>query len=125
MKTKSNDKANDPYVLSIEEALGLLATFTERKKLRVHTIVGMGGIVMGCDMDLSAIKKLFEEAVIEGDRTKDDLIRLGGENVTAIGHGVGVYQVKKDAGWLFIETDSKKLAAIHKQRGIDYFKKKR
>lgn len=44
-------------VLTIDEALALLAPHKEGRKQRVHTFNHIGFGLFGCDMDLTTIKK--------------------------------------------------------------------
>jgi Pyruvate/2-oxoacid:ferredoxin oxidoreductase gamma subunit len=105
-----NVKELDVEALTVDEALALLETHISKGKNRVYTLIGGGFALMGCDSDLSHIKKVM--------KASDD-IRLAGPNMTAIGHGVGVWTKN---GWEFISTNKEKLKAIHKQRGLTYNK---
>ncbi len=99
----------DKAVLTPMEALDLLSIHLEGKKKRVHTLEGFGGIaVMGCDIDLTNIKKIIK---------KSEYIGLAGSNMTGMGHGVAIDQ--KGKGYLFLETDKIKLDAIYKKRKIN------
>lgn len=102
----------DPQVakgnLTPKEALDLLAPHLEGKKKRVHTFTG-GAFLMGCDMDLSEVKKRLESL-------KADEIQLSGVNMRGMGHAVAYLDAKY--GWTFLETDKAKIDAIHKLRKI-------
>ena len=96
-------------MLTPTEALELLAPHKERNKLRVHTFMGMGFALMGCDMDLKHIKAIFKKAA-------NDDITLSGANMRGMGHGVAFFEEGK--GWTFLETDKAKIDAIYKLRNI-------
>ncbi len=93
--------------LTPAEALKLLSPHTEGKKQRVHSFDGFGGILLGCDIDLSDIKKKFKTA---------EYIGLAGPGMTGMGHGV-VFK-EKGKNFLFLESDKKKLEAVYKKRKI-------
>ena len=96
--------------LTKEEALELLAPHLEGKKKRVHTFNGgYFGILMGCDMDLTEVKKALKNC-------KEDEISLSGANMRGMGHGVAYYTEKN--GWIFLESDKKKIDTINKLRNI-------
>ena len=103
---KKNKDMEDGRLTSTE-ALKLLEVHTEGKKKRVHTFDGFGGILMGCDIDLTGIKKKFKNA---------EYIGLAGVNMTGMGHGVAIQE--KGKGYLFLATDKKKLEAIYKKKKI-------
>ena len=96
-------------VLTSKEALSLLEPHLEGRKKRVHTFEGFSGILIGCDVDLTIIKKRFKEA------GKDDLA-LAGSSMRGIGHGVGIFDER--IGWMFIESDKERVDAMHKEKGI-------
>lgn len=95
-------------MLTMDEALDLLAPHKEGKKLRVHTFTG-GAFLMGCDMDLTEIKKRLKKCA-------SDEITLSGPNMKAMGHAVAYWDEKY--GWTFLETDKAKIETIHQQRKI-------
>lgn len=97
----------DPHKLTYKEALALLQPHTERRKLRVHTFTECFGL-MGCDMDLSTVKKRLKE-------TSD--IRISGPNMRNLGHGVAYYN-EKMSEYVFLQTNDEKINAIHLERGI-------
>jgi hypothetical protein len=97
----------DLHKLTPEIALSLLEPHKERMKLRVHSFTGGGFALMGCDIDLTQIKKYLKE-------TSD--IRLAGPNMLGMGHGVAYYDEKQ--GYVFLETNKEKLAKIFNERGI-------
>jgi hypothetical protein len=99
-------KEKDESELTPKEALELLQTHLEGKKKRLHTFEG-GAFLMGCDMDLSTIKERLNNS---------KHICLSGKNMKAMGHGVAYKQ--ESGSYLFLETDKKKLEAIHKARKI-------
>lgn len=102
-------------VLSIDEALELLAPHKEGRKQRVHTFCGMGGFaLMGCDMDLTHVKRELKAALKLEDGIEN--IQIAGSNMNAMGHGVAFWTEK--VGWTFLETDKAKLDAIIKKRNI-------
>ena len=108
--TKKGKKKEADDTLTAEQALDLLDTYKEKRKLRVHTMTGaMGamGIVMGCAIDLSDIKKRFKNAK-KGD------IGLAGPNMRNSRHGV--YFFEKGKGTMFLQTNDTKLSKIHKER---------
>jgi hypothetical protein len=98
---------DDKSLLTVEEALALLSVHTEKRKKRVHTFVVGSGILLGCDMDLTSIKKAFKE-------TKH--LSLAGPNMSGFGHGVAFHDEK--VGYTFVETDKDKLEVIQKERGL-------
>ena len=81
--------------LTYKEAVEHLDFHMEKRKKRVHTFKGFGGILMGCDMDVTAVKRLFRGA------KKDELL-VSGPSMLGMGHGIAVLQ--EDKGWLFIES---------------------
>ena len=106
-------KASEPIsTLSIKEALSLLETHKEAKKLRVHTFEGGGFGLMGCDMDLTKIKQELKESF---ERDVDNVC-LAGPNMRGMEHGVA-YVTKQDR-WLFLATNKTKLDAILLARGV-------
>ena len=96
----------DPALLTLTEAIELLSTYKEGKKLRIHTLTGSGSFLGGCNVDFSDIKKRLKAS---------EHICLSGKHMKASGHGVGFFDPKYD-DYTFLETDSVKLEAIHKQR---------
>ena len=111
-------KANEPYTLTVAEALSLLSTFTEKRKKRkkrIHTFDGM----MGCNVDFKDIKERLKKSFDNGEINKDDYIRLAGPNMKAIGHCVGFYDPKYN-GWLFLETDPVKAKKIYTIRKLKF-----
>ena len=99
-------KKVDKYKLTDKEALELLSIHLEGKKKRVHTLMGGGGMMMGCDYDLTSVKKHFKVA---------EAICLSGPNMRSMRHGVAF--LEKDQ-WTFLETDKEKIDAIHIARKI-------
>ena len=87
--------------LTVKEALNLLLIHTENKKQRVHTFDGCG---MGCNVDLSVIKKRLQSA-----KNFDDIVLSSGVNT--MGHRVALYF---NDGWLFISSDDKKVKEFEK-----------
>ena len=103
-------------VLTIDEALELLAIFTERRKKRVHSFIGTSFALMGCNMDLSQVKREMKASLaLEGGIEN---IQIAGRNMNAMQHGVAYWTEK--AGWTFLETDKAKLDAIIKKRRITF-----
>jgi hypothetical protein len=96
-------------ILTVEEALDLLAPHLEGRKKRVHTFEGMAFGLMGCDMDLTSVKATLKKC-------ECDEIALSGVNMRRMGHGVAFFV--KGRGWTFLETDSKKIDSIHKTRRL-------
>ena len=91
--------------LTIKEALELLAPHKEEGILKVHSFVGLGAILMGCDMSLKSVKKHFKE-------TKR--IVLSGPHMRGMGHGIAYFDEKQ--GYVFLETDKEKIDNINKER---------
>lgn len=102
MKKKPTNKKQDDAVLTVEEALELLAPHKSGRKLRVHTFDTCCGILMGCDMDLTQVKREMKAAIAEHENN----IRLSGDQMRGIGHGVCYARNNR---WLFIETDNYKV----------------
>ncbi len=100
-------KLADPALLTYDEALDLLAPHKEGRKLRVHSFEGFGGVIMGCDMDLTSVKRHLKAS---------DHICIAGPHMTAMGHGIGFHVV--DKGYIFLATDKAKITAIYKARKI-------
>lgn len=96
-------------VLTMKEALELLSPHLEKRKKRIHTFTNGGPILMGCDVDLTSIKKRLKLC-------KEDDITLSGPHMRAMGHGVAFWDDKE--GWMFLESDRTKIDAIHKERKI-------
>jgi hypothetical protein len=103
---KKNKEMNEGE-LTPKEAEGLLEVHLEGKTKRVHTFDGFGSMLMGCDIDLSDLKKRFKTA---------EYLGLAGVNMTGMGHGVAIQEKGKRP--LFLATDKKKLEAIYKKRKI-------
>lgn len=103
-------------VLSVDEALELLATFKEKSKLRVHSYVGTSFALMGANMDLSQVKREMKATL----KLKDGIenIQIAGRNMNSVGHGVAYWSEK--VGWTFLETDKTKLDAFIKKRKITF-----
>lgn len=99
--------ANDPSKLTVEEALSLIDIHMEGRKKRTHTFEGYTFGLMGCDMDLSTIKKELMES---------DDIQLSGPNMASMNHGLAYF--RKGRGYLFVRTDAKKILEIFKKRKI-------
>lgn len=99
-------ETKDPALLTFSEALELLSTYKEGKKLRIHTYTGESSFVAGCNVDFSDIKKRLKAS------TK---ICLAEKMMKAVGHGV-VFLDPKYNQFMFLNTDKEKLEAIHKQR---------
>jgi len=108
----SKTKTNAVDYLTIAEALSLLATHTENKKLRVHTLEGTGFGMMGCDMDLTQIKRELNES-FERDVNN---IRLSGPNMRGMQHGVAYLTAKEN--WLFLETKKDLVDAMFAKKGL-------
>ena len=98
----------DPAKLTIEEAIKLLAPHKEKKKLRVHSLMGGFGFTMGCDMDLTEVKSALKVS---------EHICLSGVNMRGVGHGVAYYDSKNDT-YVFLQTDADKIKEIITQRQI-------
>lgn len=96
-------------ILQPWQALELLQTHKEGRKVRVHTFMSTSFALIGCDMDLTQVKAIFKKA-------KGDEIVLSGPNMKGVGHGVAFWENGK--GWTFLATDSVKLEAIYKLRKI-------
>lgn len=82
--------------ITYEDALKALDIHLEGRKKRVHTFEACGPILMGGDMDLTAVKKLLKNA------QPDDLC-ISGPTMCAVNHGVGIWT---DRGWLYISTQN-------------------
>lgn len=80
--------------LTPKMALDALEVHKEGKVKRVHTFTSGGIFLMGCDMDLSEVETLFNNA-------KPDEIQMAGRNMCAVSHAVGVWT---KTGWMFIST---------------------
>jgi len=100
-------KKVDIYKLTIEEALSVLSTVKEGRKLRVHAFQDAGIALMGFRIDLSSIKKQFKTS---------PHICFSGPNMLGAGHGVGFYNKKDEV--TFLETDKEKLAELRKSKGV-------
>lgn len=99
-------KKQDPHKLTFDEALSLIEIHMEGKKKRTHSFEGGLGL-MGCDMDLTTVKKQMKDS---------DDIRLSGPNMHRMGHGFGYY--REGRGYLFIKTDMTKVKEVIKKRKI-------
>jgi hypothetical protein len=95
-------------MLTIAEALDLLNVIIEDRKKRVHTMEKAFFGLMGCNMDLSTIKKRLKLC-------KDGEIYLSD---TVGGHGV-VFLDHTRNGWLFLETDKDKYDALRELKKLD------
>jgi hypothetical protein len=95
-------------VLTPDEAVSLLQIFNDKRKKRAHTYENFFGIRMGCDMDLTAIKKAFKDA-------SNGKLLLSN---TVEGHNVAVFREGK--GWLFIETNGKLIRELKEKRRITW-----
>lgn len=93
--------------LTPDEAIALLRVHIEDKKKRVHTFEGFGFGLFGCDIDLKTIK---------ADLKASEHICLSGKNMKAVGHGVALKT--KKGGYIFLETNDKKLNALFKLKNI-------
>lgn len=100
-------KKKDPYDLTEKEALTLLLPHIEKRKKRVHSFEG-GPFLMGCDIDLTQVKKYLKET---------ESIKLSGPNMHAMGHGIAFFDKKR--GYTFLETDMDKVNEILKTRKIN------
>jgi len=109
VSSKKAEKEFQESVLTADEALALLAPHKEGRKLRVHTYEGAGFALFGCDIDLSILEKRIK-ACESGD------VALSGKNMRGAGHGVALFTEGK--GWMFLQSDKKKIDAIFKKRGI-------
>ena len=98
MKKKKQDNA----VITVEEALELLAPHIEGRKLRVHTFQSSIFALMGCDMDLTHIKRELKVSYKKDDTN----IRLSGDQMKGLGHGVAFLYGDT---WTFLETDKYKV----------------
>jgi len=92
-------------ILSVAEALDLLAIHLEKRKKRVHSMQKAFGCLMGCNIDLTEIKKRIKLCK-DGETLLSD---------TVGGHGV-VFRDTND--WLFLETDRDKFDALKKLKRI-------
>lgn len=97
----------DPYDLTPDEALTLLLPHLDGRKKRVHTLEG-GSFMMGCDIDLTIIKKRLKET---------ESIKLSGPNMHGMGHGIAYFV--EGRGYLFLETDMSKVNEVLKARKIN------
>ena len=92
----------DNAVITVEEALDLLAPHKEGRKLRVHTFQSAVFALMGYDMDLTQLKRELKESF----KADDTNIRLSGDQMRGIGHGVAF---KYNGTWTFLATDKYKV----------------
>ncbi len=92
--------------LTSKEALSLLNTYREGRKLRVHSYEGGAGILMGCAIDLKSIVEYFKDAKEIG---------LSGKHMRSLGHGV-VFLHPLYNRYTFLQTDRDKIDAIWKER---------
>ena len=95
-------------MLNMNEALELLNVFVEDRKKRIHTYEKAFFALMGCNMDLTTIKKRLKLC-------KDGEIYLSD---TVGGHGV-VFLDHTRNGWLFLETDKAKYDALRELKQLD------
>ena len=98
------DNLNNPFRISKEVAMTILQPHKEGRKWRIHTLEGC----MGCDVDLDIIEKRLETSQI----------LLAGKNRQAVGHGVAYFDEIR--GYMFLETDEKKLKALHKKLKLKF-----
>ena len=99
----------DKKFLTPKEAMSLLNTYTEDRKVRVHTFSLCSIAIIGCGMDLARIKRILANA-------KEDEIKISIDRMRNLSHGVSVW-TKKD-GWLYIETDEEKLKEFYLKRKL-------
>ena len=93
-------------LLTPEDALSLLAPHKEGRKQRVHSFQGFSSVLMGCDIDLTQIKKRLKSATE---------ICLSGRNMRGMGHGVAYHD---GTAFTFLETDRVKIDEIRIKRKI-------
>ena len=101
-------------LLTFDEAIELLQTFKSNRKMRVHSFISTSFALMGCDMDLSEVKKCFKKAL----KTDLSYIRIAGPQALSMGHGVAFFE--ENRGWTFIETKTEKINELLKIRKINY-----
>ena len=99
----------DKKFLTPKEAVSLLNTYTEDRKVRVHTFSLFLFAMAGCAMDLARVKRILANA-------KEDEIKISIDRMRNMSHGVSVF-TKKD-GWLYIETDEEKLKEFYLKRKL-------
>ena len=91
--------------LTADEALKVLLPHKEGRKQRVHSFMGAGICILGCDIDLSSVKKELKES---------SSIVFAGPNMRGMGHGIAY--LDKNETYVFLETDDKKLSALKKEK---------
>lgn len=96
-------------VLTVDEALSLLETFTDNRKKRLHTFDISFGL-MGCDMDLTEVKKRLKAC-------NDGEIMLAKGYMFRMNHAVAFYQ--ENRGWLYLATNSKKMEQLCANRQLN------
>lgn len=79
-KRKSVKAPDKSPALSWEVVKPFLKTHRENGKLRVHSIMGGGAIMMGCDVDLSDVA---------ADAKKYGVM-IAGPNMMGLGHGLAI-----------------------------------
>lgn len=100
-------KKVDIFKLTKKEALSVLSTHKEGRKLRVHTFTGASSFLMGCDIDLSLLKSEFKTS---------SHICLSGNNMLSMGHGIAYYNSSDTP--IFLETDKEKLTILRTSKGL-------
>lgn len=88
-----------------KEAVALLLKTKAKNKLRVHSFTSAFGCLMGCDMDLSSIKK--------GMKGAGEDIYISGPRMKALGHCV-CYWDTKNLEYIFLETDRVEMAKFER-----------
>ena len=91
--------------LTADEALKVLLPHKEGRKQRVHSFMGGGPFVMGCDIDLTSVKKQLKES---------SSIVFAGPNMRGMGHGIAY--LDKNEVYIFLETEGSKLSALEKEK---------
>ncbi len=102
--------ALDPYRLTYDEAMELLAMHDAGNGVKVHSFIGCTAAMMGADMEIQSVRKQLLE-------TSD--IRLGGANMKSMGHAV-CFKTEKN-GYVFLETLTEKVDAIYEARGVEEY----
>ena len=103
--TKKKTTEEKVITLTVDEALKVLLLHKEGRKQRVHSFMGGGPFLMGCDIDLTSVKKQLKES---------SSIVIAGPNMRGMGHGIA-YLDKNDY-YIFLEVDDKKLNALEKEK---------
>jgi hypothetical protein len=67
--------------------------------------MGGGPFVMGCDIDLTSVKKQLKES---------SSIVFAGPNMRGMGHGIAY--LDKNKAYIFLETEGSKLSALEKEK---------